>query len=115
MYILLGITALLVLIAVFYFLSKKKVNEGNSENDAERFARLLVSEIKLYNESKVQQGLINNNLSDSLRDEIGEAGKTYQSRFPDAVYKSYFEDALVEILANGDQSKLDSGIKSSLR
>jgi len=116
MYILLGIIAFLVLVAVFYFLSKGKSDSiGGMENDARRFARLLVSEIKLYNESKVQQGLRNKNLADSLRDEIAEARSKYKKRMAGDDMQSYFNDALVEILANGDAGKLDSGIESSLR
>ena len=116
MYIFLGVAGLLVLIAVFYFLSKGKGElTGGMENDARRFARLLVSEIKLYNESKVQRGLQNKNLAESLRDEIAEARGKYNKRIASAEMQSYFDDALIELLADGDQSKLDSGIKSSLR
>ena len=53
MYILLGIIALLILFAVFYFSSKGKGVQSDSADDAKMFARLLVSEIKLYNEKKV--------------------------------------------------------------
>ena len=101
--------------AVFYFLSKDKGEETDSEADAKRFARLLVSEIKLFNESKVQHGLQNKNLSDTLRDEIREARKKYKSRIPNAADERYFDHALIEVLADGDQSKFDEGIKSSLR
>lgn len=107
---------LLVLAAVFYFFFVNKSGGGNnSEVDAKRFARLLVSEIKLYNEQKVQRALQNKNLSEALRDEIGQAQKTYQNRFPGAEDAAHFERALIEILADGDPSKMDSEVKSSLR
>ena len=121
MNILFVIFALLVLIAIFYFLSKNKGDLAGLEdsigleNDARRFARLLVSEIKLYNEDKVQRGLRDNNVADSLRDEIAEARSKYKKRMAGDDMQSYFNDALVEILANGDAGKLDSGIESSLR
>ena len=115
MYYLIGIIALLVLAAVFYFLSKGKGEPGNAENDAKRFARLLVSEIKLYNETKIQSALQNNNLFDALRNEIGEAQRTYKKRFPAVESEKHFDDALVEILADGDASKLGSGIRSCFK
>ena len=121
MNILFVIFALLVLIAIFYFLSKNKGDLAGLEdsigleNDARRFARLLVSEIKLYNEDKVQRGLQNNNLAESLRDEIVEARSRYNKRIAGDDMQSYFDDALVEILADGDATKLGSGIRSCFK
>ena len=117
MYILIGIIALLSIIAIFYFLSKGKADSASAspEDDAKRFARLLVSEIKLYNENKVQLGLQNNNLFDILRDEIGEARIKYKKRIPQADLENNFDDALVEILADGNQDKLGSGIRSCFK
>ena len=115
MYYLIGIIALLGLAAVFYFLTRGRSEPNNSENDAKRFARLLVSEIKLYNESKIQSALQNNNLFDALRNEIGEAQTTYKKRFPGAESEKYFPDALIEILADGDVCKLGSGIRSCFK
>ena len=115
MYYSFGIMLLLVFIVVFYFLSKNKGGRNNSETDAKRFARLLVSEIKLFNESKVQRGLENKNLSDALRDEIGEARTKYKYRVLNADDERHFDDALIKILADGDKSKFDSGINLSLR
>jgi len=115
MEILLGIIALLALILTFYFFSKGKGGQNNSEADAKRLARLLVSEIKLYNADKVQRGLQNKNLSDSLRGEIDEARRIYKKQITNADLESYFDDAVIEILADGDKSKLDTGFKSTLK
>ena len=120
MFVYVLLIALLIFIVAFYLLKKDKGDSIRSdsnglENDAKRFARLLVSEIKLYNESKVERGLQNKNLSDSLRDEIAEARSKYNKRIASEDMRSYFDDVLIEILANGDKSKFDSGIKSSLR
>lgn len=41
--------------------------------DARRFARILVSEVKLYNEEKVKAGLTSSNLYAKLKDDINEA------------------------------------------
>lgn len=116
MYLVIGIIVLLVIIAAFYFLSKGKGGQSsNLETDAKRFARLLVSEIKLYDESKVERGRQNKNLADSLGGEIAEARKKYRKRVTGENEQTYFDAALVEILADGDAGKLDSGIKSSLK
>ena len=115
MYILIGIIALLLIIVIFYFLSKGKADSASPEGDAKRFARLLVSEIKLYNENKVQTGLKNNNLSDSLRAEISDARMKYKKRIPRTDLENHFDEALVEILADGNQEKLGSEIRSCFK
>lgn len=115
MYIAIIIAAVIILAACFYFMSKKSGARNGTETDASMFARLLVSEVKLFNEAKVQQAQQNNNLSDALRDEIGQARQTFQKRFPNPESAAHFENALIEILADGDRNRLNSGIKSSFR
>lgn len=115
MYIFLGIIALLAFTAVLYFYSKGKGEQNNSDADAKRLARLLVSEIKLYNADKVQRGLQNKNLSDSLRGEIDEARRLYKKQITNPDFEAHFDDAVIEILADGDKSKLDAGFKSTLK
>ena len=94
---------------------KGKGGENNADADAKRFARLLVSEIKLFNEDKVQRGLQNKNLSDSVRGEIDEARRLYKKRINNADLESHFDAAVIDILADGDKSRLDSGFKSTLK
>ena len=96
----------ILLIIVLYFIFGGKNASALSENDAKRFAKLLIAEIKLYENYKVERGLKNNNLYESLRDEIEEARRKYKKRVPNAEFESYFDDVLVEILADGDRSKL---------
>jgi hypothetical protein len=103
MYLLVGIIALIILIAVAYFFSKG--NSAEPEKDAKRFARLLISEIKLFNVYKVQRGLQNGSLVDSLRDEIAEARLKYKKRFPNADLENLFDDTIFKILVNGDKTK----------
>jgi hypothetical protein len=73
--------------------------------DARRFARLLVSEIKLYNEAKVLEGRKNRDLYQQLRDDIDRSRKLYTERHPDAP-PDFFNDELVRILADGDAAAL---------
>ncbi len=86
---------------------------GNSEDakrhdEARRFARLLVSEIKLYNESKVEQGRKNNDLYERLKEDIDRSRQMYDERIADDVRKvsNYFYDELVRILADGKTEAL---------
>jgi hypothetical protein len=82
--------------------------EVRAHNDARRFARLLISEIKLYNAAKVNEGRRNSDLYDRLRDEVDRSRKVYDKRVSPTVAGKfdYFYDELVQTLAEGDPSKL---------
>lgn len=82
--------------------------EVRAHNDARRFARLLVSEIKLYNAAKVNEGRRLSDLYDRLKDEVDRSRKVYDKRVSPAVAAKfdYFYDELVQTLAEGDPSKL---------
>ncbi|MEP7338937.1 MAG: hypothetical protein ABI977_14475 [Acidobacteriota bacterium] len=82
--------------------------EQRAHNDARRFARLLVSEIKLYNAAKVNEGRRSFDLYDRLKDEIDRSRKVYDKRVSPAVATrfDYFYDELVQTLAEGDTNKL---------
>jgi hypothetical protein len=81
--------------------------EGD-EDAARRYARLLVSEIKLYHESAVTEGRQARNLLQRLRPEIERARRLYEERVPAAIRAKadYFGQELVRTLANGDASLL---------
>jgi hypothetical protein len=82
--------------------------EQKLHEDAKRFARLLVSEIKLYNEAQVSAGRERRDLYDRLKDDIERSRRMYMERVPAHVASStdYFYDELVRTLANGDPSLL---------
>jgi len=86
--------------------------EGEEEKrlhtDAQRFARLLVSEIKLYNEQKVADGREKNDLYERLREYIDRSRDMYDKRVkPEVAQKfDYFHHELVTTLAVGDIAKL---------
>jgi hypothetical protein len=82
--------------------------ERRLHNDARRFARLLVSEIKLYNEPKVREGRSNSDLYDRLREDIDRSRQMYDKRVapPVAARHDYFHQELVNTLAEGDPAKL---------
>ena len=83
---------------------------GHDDDDdaARRYARLLVSEIKLYHESAVTAGRRDRNLLERLRAEIERARRLYGERVPAEVLArtDYFDQELVRTLANGDASLL---------
>jgi len=85
--------------------------ERRLHNDARRFARLLVSEIKLYNEKKVKEGRNQGDIYDRLRDDIERSREMYAKRVapPVAARHDYFHQELVNTLAEGDSAKLGSG------
>jgi len=76
--------------------------------DAKRFARLLVSEIKLYNEAKVQQGREQKGIYSMLKDDIERSRQLYAERVSANIREStnYFDEYLVRILADGDAAAL---------
>jgi hypothetical protein len=75
---------------------------------ARRYARLLVSEIKLYHEAAVVDGRRERNLGARLGGEIARARVLYEQRVPPQVRQraDYFHDEVVRTLANGDASLL---------
>jgi hypothetical protein len=85
-------------------------DERRLHNDARRFARLLISEIKLYNEQKVTEGRSQNDLYDRLREYIDRSREMYDKRVKAEVAAryDYFHGELVSTLAEGDPSKLGS-------
>jgi len=83
-------------------------DDAKKHDEARRFARLLVSEIKLYNESKVEQGRKNKDIYERLKEDIDRSRQMYDERIGEDVRKSsnYFYDELVRILADGDAQSL---------
>lgn len=75
---------------------------------ARRFARLLVSEIKLYNEGAVRVGRERRDLLQRLGEEIDRARRLYEERVPATIpgRAQYFHDELVQTLAGGDSTLL---------
>lgn len=90
-------------------------DERQYHNAARRFARLLVSEIKLYNEQKVKEGCEASDLYDRLREAIDRSREMYEKRVhgPVAERFDYFNFELVNNLAQGDESKLGGSYPGS--
>ena len=83
--------------------SGREEDPARTIEDARRLARLLVSEIKLYNEKKVEDGRANMDLYGRLKDDIERSRQVYNERTPESVRQdsNFFHDELVRILADG--------------
>src|SRR5207248_6100012 len=87
---------------------------GNRQSDADeaarRYARLLVSEIKLYHEADVVAGRRERNLTTRLGGEIERARVLYEERVPAQVRlrTDFFQAELVRTLADGDATLLEA-------
>jgi hypothetical protein len=86
---------------------------GAAEDDprheeARRFARLLVSEIKLYNEEEVDRGRIEKDLATRLKEDIDRSREMFEKRISEEIRSghNYFQEELVRILADGNPDAL---------
>jgi hypothetical protein len=97
-------------------LQPKPVNKALSAEEEEihkkarRFAKLLVDEIKLYNQSKVAEGRQHRDLYDRLREDIEKSRASYEKRYGGTAAASgdYFNQEIIRILAENDASVLGS-------
>lgn len=82
--------------------------DADTHRKAQRFARLLMDEVKLYNQAKVAEGRKNKDLYDRLRDDIEKSRSAYSKRYGHTVAGSadYFHQELVRSLAEDDVSLL---------
>ena len=87
--------------------------DADTHKKAQRFARLLIDEIKLYNKGKVEEGCKQRDLYDRLRDDIDKSRATYAKRYGSTVAAAgdYFIRELLRGLAQGDASLLGPNFK----
>jgi hypothetical protein len=91
---------------------KQQASETQEEEKlhaaAKRFARLLVSEIKLYNENRVVEGRKNRDIYLRLKKDIDRSREMYEKRVSQIVTRKidYFHDEIVRILGENDISNL---------
>jgi len=87
--------------------------DADVHRKAQRFARLLVDEIKLYNQAKVAEGRRNKDLYDRLKEDIDKSRGTFQKRYGNTVAASadYFQQELLRSLAEDDVSIMGSNFR----
>jgi hypothetical protein len=88
----------------------ESISDDTRHEEARRLARLLVTEIKLYNEEKVREAREAGDLYDQLRDDIERSRRIYEERIDDEVRTDtdYFQEEVERILAGGDSTALGS-------
>ena len=87
--------------------------DADVHRKAQRFARLLVDEIKLYNQVKVTEGRKNKDLYDRLKEDIEKSRATYQKRYGNTAAggADYFSQELVRSLAEDDTSIMGANFR----
>ncbi|MEW6775901.1 MAG: hypothetical protein AB1405_06390 [Bdellovibrionota bacterium] len=67
---------------------------------AQRLARAIVSDIQLYNQDKVKQGIEEDTLFDTLSEEIQEGRALYEQRVAPEIVQNhnFFDLAIVDVL-----------------
>lgn len=87
--------------------------DADTHRKAQRFARLLVDEIKLYNQAKVAEGRRNKDLYDRLKEDIEKSRATFQKRYGTSVAASadYFQREVLRSLAEDDTSVMGANFR----
>jgi hypothetical protein len=87
--------------------------DADTHRKAQRFARLLVDEIKLYNQAKVAEGRRNKDLYDRLKEDIEKSRSTFQKRYGTTTAASgdYFQKEVVRSLAEDDTSVMGENFR----
>jgi hypothetical protein len=87
--------------------------DADVHRKAHRFARLLVDEIKLYNQVKVSEGRKNKDLYDRLKEDIEKSRASYQKRYGNTAAggADYFSQELVRSLAEDDTSIMGANFR----
>jgi hypothetical protein len=90
-------------------------DEDELHKKARRFAKLLVEEIKLYNQPRVEEGRQHKDLYDRLKVDIEKSRSTYDKRYAESAVASadYFTQELIRILADNDASLMGAGFSRS--
>jgi hypothetical protein len=81
-----------------------------TEEAARRLARAIASDLSLYNEDKIVQGVQGDNLFEVLAEEIEEGRALFKSRVAPELYaKGFYDRAIIDILVRSKghvQSKM---------
>jgi hypothetical protein len=94
-------------------LAQMSPEDADVHRKAQRFARLLMDEIKLYNQAKVTEGRKHKDLYDRLKEDIEKSRGTYQKRYGNTAAASaeYFRQELIRSLAEDDVSVMGANFR----
>ena len=87
--------------------------DADTHRKAQRFARLLIDEIKLYNQAKVTEGRKHKDIYDRLKPDIEKSRSMYAKRYGKTAAASvdYFSAELVRSLAEDDSSLMGANFQ----
>ena len=72
-----------------------------TQEAARRLARAISSDLALYNEDKIAEGIRNDTLFDVMQDEIQEGRDLYQSRVaPELLARNLYDRAIIDLLVS---------------
>ncbi len=80
-----------------------KTEPPRREPESNRYARVIISDIILYNQQMVEEGLKNRNLFSTLKETLIQARDEYLRKYNDL---TPFEEQLVKTLARGDRDAM---------
>jgi hypothetical protein len=81
-----------------------------TQDEAKRLARTILSDILLYNQAKVKEGIEKDSLFDILSDELAEGLKYYESMVEPGLRQdtNFFNEAVIDVLLKqGGKHKSD--------
>jgi hypothetical protein len=82
----------------------------STKDEAKRLARTILSDIFLYNQAKVKEGIEKDSLFDVLSEELTEGKKYYESMVDVSLRQStnFFNEAVIDVLLKqGGKHKSD--------
>ena len=86
------------------------MNLIENPDQARRLARAILSDVAIYNREKVESGIKNDNLFETLTEELEEGRHHYNSRVsPDLASTNFFDLAIVDVLVKR-AGKIESSI-----
>jgi hypothetical protein len=88
--------------------AQMSVADADVHRKAQRFARLLMDEVKLYNQAKVAEGRKHKDLYDRLKEDVDKSRSTYNKRYGNtaAAGAEYFTQEVIRSLAEDDVTLL---------
>ena len=82
----------------------------SSNDEAKRLARTILSDILLYNQAKVKEGIEKDSLFDVLSEELAEGRKYYETMVDSSLRQitNFFNEAVIDVLLKqGGKHKSD--------
>ena len=75
-------------------------NKIDNEQAATRLARAIASDLALYNEQKIKEGLENDNLFEVMKDDIEEGRELFKSRVSEEIFNNtnIYNQAIIDVM-----------------